>query len=289
MNERLLQYIWQFQYFNKHQLQTTDQELLTVFSPGILNTDQGPDFLQAKIQIGNTTWVGSVELHVKTSDWMKHGHQADKNYQQVILHVVWQDDSEGKHIDNHPVLELCRLVPKVLLSRYEQLLQQTGFIPCENGISLVKELVWESWKTRKASIILERLDSTRNFWEEVFWWQLAGNFGLKVNREAFEAIAQSLPVSVLAKHRNQLHQLEALLLGQAGLLNEAGGDAYGILLQQEYRFLQKKYKLQAASIPVYFLRMRPGKIQADKNQPDTFGTNRPDKKSNGKQCNKTHM
>lgn len=265
MNERLLQYIWQFQYFNKHQLQTTDQEPLTILFPGQLNTHQGPDFSQAKIQIGNTTWIGSVEVHIRTSDWLRHGHDKDMHYDQVILHVVWQDDRAGNKPGNHPVLELCNLVPKVLLTRYEQLLQQKGFIPCENSITNVKDIVWQGWKerllverlSRKAARVLELFDNNRHSWEDVFWWQLAANFGLKVNKDAFEAIARSLPVKLLARHRNQVQQLEALLLGQAGLLAEASEDQYVVLLQKEYRFLQKKYQLPEVQLPVYFLRMRP--------------------------------
>lgn len=265
MNERLLQFIWQFQHFNKHQLQTTDEETLTIFFPGLLNTDQGPDFSQAKIQIGTTTWVGSVEVHINTSDWIKHGHQHDLHYEQVILHVVWQDDSKGDKPGNYPILELCNLVPKVLLSRYEQLVQQQGFIPCENSIATVKNIVWQGWKerllverlSRKAAMVLERFDNNRHSWEDVFWWQLAANFGLKVNKDTFEAIARSLPVQLLARHRNQVQQLEALLLGQAGLLEEQSDDPYVVMLQKEYRFLQKKYQLPEVHLPVYFLRMRP--------------------------------
>ncbi len=269
MNERLLQYIWQFQYFNKEQLQTNCQQPLVILAPGILNTNQGPDFLQAKIQMGNTVWAGSVELHIKTSDWFKHGHQNDRHYNQVVLHVVWQHDIDTnntvKQLNNIPVLELCNVVPKILLTRYENLLCQQGFIACENSIIQVKNIVWQSWKerllaerlTRKADKILQHLESTMFFWEEVFWCNLAANFGLKVNSEAFEAVAKSLSINMLAKHRNQIHQLEALMLGQAGLLNNVHEDKYGMLLQKEYTFLKQKYNLQAIHAPVYFLRMRP--------------------------------
>ncbi len=267
MNERLLQYIWQFQYFNKEQLQTTCQQPLVILFPGILNTNQGPDFSQAKIQIGNTVWAGSVELHIKTSDWFKHGHQNDQHYNQVVLHVVWQHDTNdaNKQINNIPVLELCNVVPKILLTRYENLLNQQGFIACENSITQLRDIVWQGWKerllaerlTRKSSKILQHLESTQFFWEEVFWWHLAANFGLKVNSEAFEAIAKSLSINMLAKHRNQIHQLEALMLGQAGLLKDVHDDKYGTLLQKEYAFLKQKYNLQPIHAPVYFLRMRP--------------------------------
>ena len=263
MTERLLQFIWQFQYFTKSELSTTAGELIQIIYPGQYNTNQGPDFADAKIKIGKTTWAGTVELHINTSDWTKHNHQQDKNYNNVILHVVWEDDKAGNNI---PVLELKGRVSKILLYRYEELMHADSFIPCEKSIHSVREIVWKSWKDRllaerlirKAAIVDNYLQQNNYHWEETFWWLLARNFGMKVNTEAFEAIARSVPVNILAKHKNQVHQLEALLLGQAGLLEEKFTDDYPILLQKEYRFLQSKYRLKPVSLPLHFLRMRPG-------------------------------
>lgn len=137
MTERLLHFIWQFQYFNKNELTTSEGELVQVIMPGQYNNHQGPDFSNAKILTGNTTWAGTVELHIKTSDWKKHKHHEDKNYDNVILHVVWEDDgsfnrsvADEKRKDV-PVIELKSRVAKILLQRYEELMQSPAFIPCE--------------------------------------------------------------------------------------------------------------------------------------------------------------
>jgi len=268
ISERLLQFIWQFQYFDKADLFSSDGELVKVQYAGHYNTNQGPDFLNAKIVIGKTTWAGAVELHILSSDWKKHKHQTDKNYQNVILHVVWEkDDSNG----NIPVLELKGRVSGILLRRYETLMTRSAFIPCENLVSSVKTITWNSWKERllaerlmrKAKTADQFLKENKNHWEETFWWMLARNFGMKVNTDAFEAVARSIPVNILAKHKNQLQQIEALLMGQAGLLNEKSNkelskDGYYTLLQREYKFLKEKYGLKPVYEPVHFLRMRPG-------------------------------
>jgi len=263
MTERLLQYIWQFQYFDKGALCTKSDEPLQLIFQGTYNTNQGPDFLNAKIKIGKTIWAGSIELHIKSSDWKKHKHQTDKNYNNVILHVVWEDDSKDNIL---PVLELKGRVSKILLQRYEAMMSQSTFIPCENMIDSVKSITWTSWKDRLLAERLLRKSKTaiayaqeNNYhWEEIFWWFLARNFGLKVNSEAFEAMARSLSLNILAKHKSQIHQLEALLFGQAGLLEEEFVDDYPKLLQKEYLFLKEKYGLKPTHQRLYFLRMRPG-------------------------------
>lgn len=267
-SERLLQFIWQFQYFNNKELTTVADEFVQVTFAGQLNTNQGPDFLDAKIKIGKTTWAGTVELHIKTSDWKKHKHQTDKNYNNVILHVVWEDDTpNSSELENKiPVLELKGRVSKILLERYEELMNSNSFIPCENSINTVREITWKSWKDRllverllRKSIIVENnLKQNNNHWEATFWWLLARNFGIKVNADAFEAIAKSLSINTLAKHKSQLHQLEALLLGQAGLLEGTFQDDYPEMLQKEYKFYKNKYSLIPINVPVFFLRMRPG-------------------------------
>src|SRR5688572_6523710 len=290
MTERLLQFIWQFQYFSKSDLVTANGELVQIINPGLFNTNQGPDFLNARIVIGAATWAGTVELHLKTSDWNKHGHQEDKNYANVILHVVWENDGDRNPVPVNensdsvpadkrnrvslsvPVIELKNRVAKLLLQRYEELMLSTSFIPCEKNIAGIRDITWKSWKERllaerllRKSALAETFLRQNNYhWEETFWWLLARNFGMKVNADAFEAIARSISLNVLAKHKNQIHQLEALLFGQAGLLEkeflstDSGSENdYPILLQKEYRFLQKKYNLRTVQIPFYSLRMRP--------------------------------
>ena len=272
MTERLLQFIWQFQYFNKNELTTVSGETVRIIIPGQYNLNQGPDFSSAKIIVGNTTWAGTIELHIKTSDWNKHKHQDDKNYGNVILHVVWEDDGNkglpgAKSI---PIVELKTKVPKVLLQRYEELMLSQAFIPCEKNIHLSGILHGVVGKTgylqngccEKQALLKIYLHQNNYHWEETFWWMLAKNFGMKVNGEAFESIARSIPLTILAKHKNQIHQLEALLLGQAGLLKEDFKEDYPRLLQKEYKFLQNKYNLQPIQLPVFSLRMRPGNFPA---------------------------
>lgn len=264
-SEKLLQYIWQFQYYNKSELKTTAGEKLEIILPGKLNVNQGPDFNNAQVKIDNTTLVGSIELHLKTSQWNEHGHQNDPNYKTVILHVVFEDDKEPDS-SNLPVLELQPRISNHLLERYSNLMQARSFISCANRIAEVKELTWAAWKerllaerlTRKANMVFEFLKKNNYHWEETFWWTLARNFGTKVNSESFEAMAQTIPVNVLAKHKGQINQLEALLLGQAGLLNSYFREEYPKLLKREYNFLSKKYSLKPIDISVHTLRMRPG-------------------------------
>ncbi len=296
MTEKLLQFIWQFQYFNKSELATTTGESVQVLFAGQLNSNQGPDFLDAKIKIGNTTWAGMVELHIMTSDWTKHNHHNDKNYNNVMLHVVWEDDGDRNSVPTIatkqstvlpgsrnsvpansteqtrylsgsvvPVLELNGRVSKVLLQRYEELMNTESFIPCEKTMHTVRDITWNSWKDRllverllrKAQTIETYLKQNNYHWDEVCWWMLAKNFGLKVNAETFEAMAKSVPISILTKHKNQIHQVEAILLGQAGLLEGKFVDDYPVMLQKEYAFYKNKYHLKPVNSPIFFLRMRP--------------------------------
>ena len=263
MTEKLLQFIWQFQYFNKAQLLTTEGEEVSLIHPGQLNKNQGPDFTNGRIKIGATTFVGSVELHIKASDWQKHKHDGDDNYKNVVLHVVYTNDVKES---DFPVLELASRIPKMILQRYDSLMNQGRFIACEDSLYQIKPITWASWKerllaerlSRKAKKVQEFLQLNQVNWEESFWWLLSRNFGGKVNGDAFEALAQTIPITVLARHKASIHQLEALLLGQASLLDERHTDSYAKMLYKEYRFLSEKWHLIPIKIPVYFLRMRPG-------------------------------
>lgn len=263
MTERLLQFIWQFQYFNRNQLATTAGEAISIIHPGTLNHHQGPDFLDARLQLGNTTWVGNIELHVISSDWQLHGHSNDRNYGNIILHVVWQEDEQ---LDlPFPVLELQSKVSGLLLARYDALMKAQTFIACETMFAQVPQLTWLAWKERlmierlqkKSTLILQSLEQNQYHWEESFWWLIARNFGFTVNSDAFEKIARSVSLTILSKHKHQLHQAEALLFGQAGLLENVFEEEYPRMLQKEYHFYQNKYNLQPVVMPLHFLRMRP--------------------------------
>lgn len=264
MTERLLQFIWQFQYFNNKHLELPGGEPFEIIHPGTLNSNQGPDFLGASIKIGKATIIGPVELHIKTSLWYKHAHQLDHNYDKVILHVVWEDDLDSSS-SPIPVLSLRDRVSKLLLQQYEDWMNNRWFIACGQQITQVTDLTWLSWNERllverlqrKSTLVFDCLQQNNQHWEETFWWLLARNFGMKVNADAFEAVARSISLTILGKHRNQLMQLEALLMGQAGLLEKEYTDDYARQLKDTYQFHQGKYKLQQRPQAALFLRMRP--------------------------------
>ncbi len=267
MNESLLQYIWKFQYYNPSSLSTAKGQTLQIINAGAHNTHQGPDFKNAKIKINDTIWAGHIELHVQSSHWKDHGHSNDANFQNIILHVVWQHDCEITDTSGNdlPTLELRERVSKILLEKFTSLLRQPQFIPCENQLPDLNGLTISSWKQRlvaerllhKSENIFSLLKQNEFHWEETFWWLIAYNFGLKVNSFSFLKTAQSLPLSIIAKNKNNLLNIEALLFGQAGLLGRKFNDQYAILLKKEYTFLKKKYSLVAIDEAIFFLRMRP--------------------------------
>jgi len=263
MNERLLQYIWQQQLFNKAHLKTLSGEKLLIIHPGTINHNQGPDFLHATIKVGHTRWVGNIELHVFSSHWKDHGHEKDPFYNNVILHVVWIDDKSLRL--RFPTLELADRVPKTLLDQYEQLSGSADFIPCGKVIGNIPRIVIDKTFERcfaerlefKAKEIADLLLHANGHWDEISWWMLAKHFGQPVNSLAFFELAKSINWTIILKHRHNLVQLEALLFGQARLLYVQNADPYIRQLQMEYRFLRKKWKLQPIHFPLKFLRMRP--------------------------------
>ena len=264
MNERLLQYIWQFRYFNTRQLFTVQGEPVMVIQPGSWNVDQGPDFSNARLRIGATLWAGNVEIHLNTSDWKKHGHSGDERYEKIIAHVVWNHD-DADWPENIPLIELKSRVSQLMLDTYSQWLHSGDPLPCSGSINAVPPLVWTAWKDRLIAerwemriIALEKdLEKTQGHWEEIGWRLFCRYMGSKVNTESFEQIARHIPLNIIARHQNQIHQLEALLLGVAGLLQGRAADKYHELLQKEYLHLRNKYKLQVINKPPVFLRLRP--------------------------------
>ncbi|QES87916.1 DUF2851 family protein [Rhizosphaericola mali] len=264
MTEKLLQFIWQHQFYNFINLKTIDDEPLTIIKRGSLNDNQGPDFINAKIQISDTLFVGNIELHIHTSDWEKHRHSQDENYSNVILHVVWMID---KNIYlPFPTLELQPLVSMHLLAKYENLmLANASNISCENYWHQIELFTWENWLERltferleyKYEHIISKLSQYNNDWAEIFWHAIAYNFGLKVNAEAFELLAISLPNKILSHLRNNIKSVEALLFGQVNMLQSLENDDNQLQLFQEYSYLKKKYNLTPVHINIQLLRMRP--------------------------------
>jgi uncharacterized protein DUF2851 len=278
MKEQLLQFIWKFQYFNGLDLKTESGESLQVIAPGEHNTHQGPDFLGAGIRIGNTLWAGNIELHVQASGWNRHAHETDKHYRNVILHVVWENDLPAEKQDgtgltgnrNIPVLVLGDRIPKWLLGQYKDWMKSQSFAACEGQVMTVDEKIWIGWRQellrqrliRKSAYIGTCLQQNRQHWDETTWWLLAKTMGGPINGASFEAIAKSLPLSLLGRYGGRPEQLEALLLGQAGLLEPIFQEEYPAMLQKEFRYLHSKHQLPDIHQPVLQLRMRPGNLPA---------------------------
>jgi len=269
MREELLHFIWHFRYFNHHELFTEAGETVWIHAPGEPNVNQGPDFLHARISIGGILREGPVELHIRTSDWHRHAHDGDIHYREVVLHVVWENDLEDSP-GGLPVLVLGHRISKLLLGRYRQWMDSRSFIPCERRLPAVDATTRTGWLQQlllhrlqqRALFIRSCLEDNRQHWEETTWWLMARSMGQPVNAAAFEAIGRSLPVSLLARHRGEPVRLEALLLGQAGLLEGEFAGEYPRALQKEYRFCRVKYGLSASPVPLSFLRMRPGHFPA---------------------------
>lgn len=268
MKEELLHYIWRFQAYQSTSLCTTQQESLQIIKPGFYNTDAGPDFRESEIILGTTRWYGHVEIHLRSSDWIKHGHTEDLAYQNVILHVVLEEDepilrANGTRI---PCLELQTRIRPELLHTYRKLYQKPSTIPCAGMLPRVPELTRRLWLDRlqierleaRAQRTLQCLEENTGDWETTFYQLLGRGLGLRVNQEAFQELTRRTPLAILRRHRDQLFQLEALLFGQAGLLPTDGEDSYPLELRKEYLFLQKKYQLTPMTGQEWkFSRMRP--------------------------------
>jgi len=254
MTEAFLSYVWKMRLYNPNGLRCTTGEEVTVLSTGESHNTSGPDYFNAKIRIGDTLWAGNVEIHINSSDWLKHGHQHDGAYQNIILHVVYDADiplvnEAGVSI---PTLELRQAIDPKLYRNYLLLLSDARWIPCEKFFSQIDGFTLTNWLDRllvermeqKTKPIMQVLEQNLHNWEETFYQFLARGLGAKVNAEPFEQLAKSLPAVVLAKYKDHLFQVEALLFGQAGLLEQDFKDDYPNALKKEYRFLQQKHQLQ---------------------------------------------
>ncbi len=266
MKEEFLQFIWEHGLFNRNNLKTIDGKPAEIIHVGQLNTDSGPDFFNARIRIGETTWAGNVEIHQKSSHWYRHHHNVDAAYDNVILHVVEAYDLPVK-VKNHELPTLIITYPEDILKNYEQLLKSERWIACEDRLAEVDPFILRFWFSSlmierlqaKTGNILAILEQNKNNWNDTFYQLLARNFGMKTNALPFELLAKSLPLNILSKHKNDLFQTEALLFGQSGLLNESLlGDDYFLSLRKEYSFLYKKYGLLGIESHIWkFMRLRP--------------------------------
>ena len=256
MREDLLHFIWKTNKLHSTRLSTTRKEQLIIHKAGQHNLNSGPDFFNSKIEIDNQLWAGNVEIHLKSSDWYAHGHETNEKYDNVILHVVWEDDVAVFRKDNTeiPTLELKDIVPSTLLLGYKKLLQNSKkkFINCENDFKTVDDFLLANWLERlyierleqKAALIFNLLKTSNNDWEQVLFSMLLKNFGSKINGKAFLSISKSLDFSIVRKLQNNTTSLESVLLGMFGLLEkEIFYDEYYNQLRKEYSFQKTKFKL----------------------------------------------
>lgn len=262
----LLHFIWQYRLFSAFGMKTTDGEDVEVINVGLKNNDAGPDFFNAKIKIAGTVWAGNVEIHVRASDWDKHLHAADQSYDSIVLHVVADPDKEIYRSNGEKIPCLKLVFPEETVLRYDELLSNSLRIPCAEKLSNIPEIVINGWKNNllierlqlKTGYLQELLLANETHWEEVFYVSLARSMGFSVNGQAFEMLAKSIPLSVVAKHKHSLFELEALFFGQSGLLNDDTADDYEARLGAEYRFLKAKYGLKPLEGSLWkFLRLRP--------------------------------
>lgn len=268
MKEDFLHYVWRFRKFPVSGLQTAGRELLLIVHPGQYLQRAGPDFFNAQLVIGSQKWAGNIEIHVKSSDWYLHHHENDPAYENVILHVVWENDTPVFRKDNSeiPVLVLKDVIPDEILESYYSLTAQKSWINCERQLALIDEFLAKNWLERlfferlerKAKPISEMLQQTKSDWETVLFWLLAKNFGLNANGGVFQEIAQAIPFSVIAKERFECENLEALFFRMAGLLEAEKQDSYFADLQFRSNYLFHKYRLkEQIREPVQFFKHRP--------------------------------
>ncbi len=269
--EHLLHYVWKHKIFPLSELRTTGGLPVEVIDPGLPNRDAGPDFFNAKIKIDGTLWVGNVEVHDRASDWLAHGHDRDRAYDNVVLHVVGEANCDVYRTDGQPVPQLVLPCPDEVRLRYGELQRAEVCPPCFSILRSLPRLTVHSWLSalqverfgQKAKAICRRLERYNSHWEDVFFITLARNFGFGVNGDAFEAWAGRLPFRAVDKHRDNLFQVEAFFLGTAGLLEEEpkeDTDGYYRSLQKEFRYLRHKFGLETPMEASQWrlLRLRPG-------------------------------
>lgn len=269
MKEDFLHYVWKFQKFDVGEYYTSNNESLHIRDQGSHNLNSGPDFFNSQIELDGQLWAGNLEIHLKSSDWYAHGHETDPAYDNVILHVVWEHDAEIFRKDGTaiPTFEVKKHISQNTLEQYKKLFsKEKKWINCENDFASVDDFIIQNWLERlyferlqrKEILLLNELKSTKNHWEALLFRMLCKNFGLKVNAESFFSIAKSVEFSVLKKCSQKEQDLEALLMGQAGLLEGKKEDWYFKNLKKKYEFLRHKFQLQnEVVISPKFFRLRP--------------------------------
>lgn len=267
-NEELLQFIWRNKLLKPLPLITVSGKEVFILHPGEWNANAGPDFFNAKIRLENIVLAGNIELHFRSSDWLRHGHQSNKSYDRLVLHVVYEHDlSLDQNVNNQvEVLELKELIDESTIRTYQELLINKNELPCAPQLRNVQEIKFMSWMERMTIERLEEKVKRLEYWFagyqgdycQTFFTALLRSFGFGVNSEPFELLARQMPAQLLLKHADDLLCLQALLLGMAGFLNEYHEDPVRQKLQSEFAFLSKKYGLQPLAKELFkFSKMRP--------------------------------
>lgn len=274
--EQLLHYAWKHRLLPSGGLTTTDGKPVEVIDPGLHNHDAGPDFFNAKIRIDGTLWVGNVEIHDLSSHWHAHGHDRDGAYDSVVLHVVGGADCEVADSSGRRIPQMVVAVPQHVADNYHELMTEDRFPPCYRIVPSLSRMSVRAWMAalqterleRKTADISRRADMRNGSWEEACFITLARNYGFGINGDAFEEWAAHVPLSAVGHHRDDLFQIEAIFMGQAGLLDEASiperyreeamKDGYFRRLGDEYRYLAHKLSLTPMDWRRWrFMRLRP--------------------------------
>ena len=275
--EQLLHYVWKHKLWPLRPLQTTDCRSIEVVDPGLHNRrNAGPDFFNAKLKINGTLWVGNVEIHDRASDWYQHGHDHDAAYDNVVLHVVGVADRDVQNSRGEYLPQLELEVPAAVKANYEQLLHTDHYPPCYQLIPSLSRLTVHAWMAalqterleQKTEAISQRAQRCNGSWEDAYFVTLARNYGFGINGEAFEQWAYNVPLQAVGKHRDDLFQVEAIFMGQAGLLDlstiphryqeDALNEGYFTRLRSEYQYLAHKFSLTPMDSTIWrFLRLRP--------------------------------
>ncbi|KAF2342220.1 DUF2851 family protein [Flavobacterium tistrianum] len=268
MKEDFLHYLWKFKKFDSLNLKSAQGELITILKAGDYLELSGPDFFNAHIEIENQKWAGNVEIHLKSSDWYLHNHENDPAYKNVILHVVWENDTAIFRENNTeiPVLVLKDYVSKEIIENYNALVSPKTWIACERQLKEIDKFVFKNWQERlfferlerKSGFIYQLLEETNQDWEAVLFCLLAKNFGLNTNGNSFLQISKAIPFSVIRKESFEVENLEALLFGTSGLLEAEKEDVYYKDLKFRYFYLLHKYQIERIYVdPLQFFKLRP--------------------------------
>ena len=274
--EQLLHYVWKHKLFPLTELSTTQGRRVEVIYPGLHNSNAGPDFFNAKVKINGMLWVGNIEIHDKASDWVLHGHDKDERYDNVILHVCGCVDAEVMNSKGEYLTQMVLSVPDSVINNYKELLSVDQYPPCYQIIPSLARLTVHAWMSalqterlsQKTEAIEERVKRCNGDWENAYFVTLARNFGFGINGDAFEEWALHIPLHAVDHHRDDLFQIEAIFMGQAGLLEldtiperyqkDALNDGYFAKLRKEYQYLAHKFGLKPMDYKLWrFLRLRP--------------------------------